>query len=73
MGGFGTIRNLHGNAIDLASLAPGDVMLNKEASDELEAQPGDQIVLYSPTGQLPGTRSRRDQRTTAWARRTPGC
>jgi putative ABC transport system permease protein len=53
MEGFGTIRNLQGDAIDLASLAPGDVLLNKEASDELEAQPGDQIVLYSPTGQQP--------------------
>jgi putative ABC transport system permease protein len=52
MDGFGSVRNLDGKVIDLATLAPGDVLLNKEASDQLEAQPGDDVVLYAPTGQL---------------------
>ena len=52
MAGFGTIRNLQGDAIDLASLQPGEVLLNREAADELQASPGDALALYSPVTQM---------------------
>ena len=51
MEGFGTIRNLRGEAIDLATLQPGEVLLNREAADELQASPGDALALYSPVTQ----------------------
>jgi putative ABC transport system permease protein len=51
MGGFGTIRNLQGEVIELSSLAPGDVLLNVEASKQLQASPGDSVMLYAPSGQ----------------------
>ena len=51
MDGFGTIHNQQGKAIDLATLQPHEVLLNKDAADELKAQPGDNIVLYSSSGQ----------------------
>ncbi|HLG10744.1 MAG TPA: FtsX-like permease family protein [Dehalococcoidia bacterium] len=52
MDGFGTIRNLQGQAIELSSLKAGEVLLNQEASDELQAVRGDQVMLYSPGSQL---------------------
>ncbi|HWC31433.1 MAG TPA: FtsX-like permease family protein, partial [Dehalococcoidia bacterium] len=55
MEGFGTVRDLKGAAIDLASLRPGEVLINSEASEELEATAGDEIVLYSPVSQLTTT------------------
>ena len=53
MEGFGTVRNLQGEAIDLATLQPGEVLLNREAAGELQASPGAQLVLYSPGAQQP--------------------
>ena len=48
MGGFLPVRNLQGKAIDIATLQPGDVLLNREASEELQAGIGDEIVLFVP-------------------------
>jgi putative ABC transport system permease protein len=55
MNGFGTVRNLDGEAVDLATLPPGEVLLNTEAADELNASSGDQVVLYSPAGERTAT------------------
>jgi putative ABC transport system permease protein len=51
MAGFGTIRNRQGEVIDLATLAAGEVLLNRDAADELQAAPGDEIVIYASVGQ----------------------
>ena len=53
MQGFGTVRNLQGQAIDLATLQPGEVLLNRDAAEELQASPGDQLMLFSPVAQMP--------------------
>lgn len=55
MQGFGTVRNLQGQAIDLTTLQPGEVLLNKDAADELQASPGDQLMLFSPGVQQPAS------------------
>jgi putative ABC transport system permease protein len=52
MQGFGTIRNQQGAEIDLATLQPGEVLLNREAAEELRASPGDALALYSPVTQM---------------------
>ena len=51
MQGFGTVRNLEGSEIDLATLQPGEVLLNREAAEELQASTGDALALYSSTTQ----------------------
>ncbi len=51
MDGFGTIHNKQGQALDLASLAPGEVFINQKTADDLKASPGDQIALYSTASQ----------------------
>ena len=48
MDGFGTIRNLQGQVIELSSLKSGEVLLNREASEELQAVSGDQVMLLFP-------------------------
>ncbi|HLF76972.1 MAG TPA: FtsX-like permease family protein, partial [Dehalococcoidia bacterium] len=48
MSGFLPVRNLQGQAIDLASLQRGEVLLNREASEQLQARPGDEIILFVP-------------------------
>ncbi|HEY7467281.1 MAG TPA: FtsX-like permease family protein [Dehalococcoidia bacterium] len=50
--GFGTIRNLQGQVVELSSLRSGEVLLNREASEQLQAAPGDQVMLYSPDSQM---------------------
>jgi putative ABC transport system permease protein len=55
MDGFLPVRNRQGSAVDIGSLQPGEVLLNREASDELQAEPGDQVVLYVPGNQLTAT------------------
>lgn len=55
MQGFGAIRNLKGETIDLATLQPGEVLLNRDAAHELQASPGDALVLYSPVTQMAAT------------------
>jgi putative ABC transport system permease protein len=52
MAGFGTIRNLQGGEFDLSQLRAAEVLLNREASEELDAGAGDQVMLYSPVSQL---------------------
>ncbi len=39
----------------LRSLQPGEVLLNRDAADELQASPGDALVLYSPVTQMAAT------------------
>ena len=51
MEGFLPVRNLRGETVDVAALQPNEVLLNQEASRELQANPGDQIVLYVPGSQ----------------------
>jgi ABC-type lipoprotein release transport system permease subunit len=51
MEGFGTVRNVQGEAIDLVTLQQNEVLLNREAAEELDAAVGDMIVLFSTTGQ----------------------
>jgi putative ABC transport system permease protein len=55
MDGFGTVRNLQAEEIDLATLQPGEVLLNQDAADELQASPGDQLALFSSATQAAAT------------------
>ena len=51
MEGFGTVRNQQGEVIDIASLQPGEVLLNRDAAEDLLAGVGDELVLYSSGAQ----------------------
>lgn len=46
MAGFGTIEGRDG-AVTLAQLRPGEVYLNADAADELNARPGDRVRLLA--------------------------
>ncbi len=53
MAGFGSIRGSNGRVVDLAGLAPGQVLLNRDAADALGAKRGDSIVVLAGTRLLP--------------------
>ena len=44
---FGQIRDLAGGTTSLAELAPDEVFINEDAANELEANPGDVLVVYA--------------------------
>ena len=47
--GFAPITGPDGDTLSLAALEPGEVYLNADAADELEARAGDTVVVY-PSG-----------------------
>ena len=60
LAGFGELRLLSGGQARLEDLRLGEVFLNEEAAEELEAIPGDQLRLFlsrSLLAQLPGNDS----------------
>ncbi|MBC8279845.1 MAG: ABC transporter permease, partial [Chloroflexi bacterium] len=44
--GFGRFHLTNGQEIDLDTLGPNDALINQEAADELDAQPGDDLVTF---------------------------
>lgn len=55
MRGFGEIREVGGGAVTLDDLPQGEVYLNRDGADELNASAGDEIVVYSANGATPMT------------------
>ena len=51
MGVFGPILDTDGQVARLEDLAEGETYLNEAAVEELDASPGDTIVLYTPDGE----------------------
>ncbi len=47
MHGFGTIRDRRGRAVSLAALRPGEVFINTRAADQLDAHPGDTMLVLA--------------------------
>ncbi len=47
--GFGKIHALDGTEIRLSDLAPNQVFLNQDATEQLKAKAGDRLVIYAPT------------------------
>ena len=47
MKGFGTITAQSGRTVSLADLRPGELYLNEEAGDELDAQRGDRVLVFA--------------------------
>jgi putative ABC transport system permease protein len=50
MAGFGEIRRVVGGAATLGELAAGEVYLNDEAANELDASAGDQLLVFAGAG-----------------------
>ncbi|MBI4218950.1 MAG: FtsX-like permease family protein [Chloroflexi bacterium] len=48
--GFGSIRTLDGSTFEISELALGEVLINEDALDELDAGAGDSLILVSRTG-----------------------
>jgi putative ABC transport system permease protein len=44
--GFDVLRDQRGQTVSLADLGPGQVYINRDAADELDARPGDLLRLY---------------------------
>ena len=49
---FETLRDLQGNPIDLASLGPDEVYIDREGAERIEAQPGDALGVVTGPGGL---------------------
>ena len=47
LGGFGTIAERDRGTVELADLRPGEVFLNEDAADELDATRGDRVAAYA--------------------------
>jgi putative ABC transport system permease protein len=47
MEGFGTIRTVEGDEVQLGDLGPGEVYLNADAADELAAGQGDRVMVLA--------------------------
>src|SRR5215207_4237451 len=47
MRGFGTITGSAGERVSLADLAPGELYLNEDAADELNARRGDRVLVFA--------------------------
>jgi putative ABC transport system permease protein len=45
--GFGTIRDRSGRAVSLGALRPGEVFINTRAADQLDAHPGDTVLVLA--------------------------
>jgi putative ABC transport system permease protein len=54
MDGFGTVRSVDGETIDLTALQTGDLLLNEDAAHELQASVGDQLTLFTRGSQATG-------------------
>ncbi|MFW6174296.1 MAG: ABC transporter permease, partial [Chloroflexota bacterium] len=48
--GFGDIETVDGEPIRLSDLAPGEVLINEQATGEIEARAGDEVVIVTPQG-----------------------
>ena len=53
MAGFGEIREVGGGTVSLADLSPGEVYLNDEAADELNASAGDELSVFGADEPVP--------------------
>ena len=53
LAGFGEIKDVGGGAVSLADLGPGEVYLNDEAADELNASPGDDLLVFAADQSVP--------------------
>jgi len=53
MAGFGEIKEAGGGALTLDDLGPGEVYLNDEAADELNANPGDELLIFAADEPVP--------------------
>ena len=51
MEGFGTIRDVDGGTLTMDDLASGELYVNPEARDDLDARPGNEIAVYGPGGE----------------------
>ena len=43
---FGGLSDLSGNAVDIAGLAPNEIVVNETAADDLNAKVGDTLTIY---------------------------
>ena len=50
MDGFGTIHDVAGGTLAMSDLAEGEVYINEEMADELDAEPGHELAVYGPAG-----------------------
>ncbi|MBI4306202.1 MAG: FtsX-like permease family protein [Chloroflexi bacterium] len=48
--GFGNTRTSDGKAVSISDLGRGEVLLNEDAQEELDAGPGARLILVTPTG-----------------------
>jgi putative ABC transport system permease protein len=55
MRGFGTIRSTRGDTVSLADLADGEVYLDRDAAEELDASPGDRVLVLAGSRTTPST------------------
>lgn len=53
LGVFGPILDTNGDEARLQDLGEGETYINEEAAEELDASPGDTIVLYTQDGETP--------------------
>jgi putative ABC transport system permease protein len=58
MGGFGTITGSAGQHVSLAALRSGELYLNEDAADELDARRGDRVLVFA--GSRPASMRVRD-------------
>jgi putative ABC transport system permease protein len=47
MQGFAPIERVDGGRVELSDLGDGEVYLNEEAGDELDARPGDEVLVFA--------------------------
>ncbi len=47
MRGFGVIRDRSGRTVTLAQLRPGEVFINSKAAEQLDARPGDTVLVLA--------------------------
>jgi putative ABC transport system permease protein len=43
---FGGVKDLDGDSIDIAALAPNEIVINETAADDLDAQVGDMLTIF---------------------------
>ena len=53
LGVFGPVLDSNGDEVRLEALGEGETYINQSAADELDASPGDSIVLYTQDGETP--------------------
>jgi putative ABC transport system permease protein len=50
--GFGAIRDRSGHAVSLSHLRPGEVFINSKAAEQLDAHPGDNVLILAGRSQM---------------------